>query len=178
MRKSSGFTLIEMAIVLVVVAFLLGAVMQGQKMLYNARIQRIVSDLEDYRQAFLLYYDRHGMYPGDENDLNFPGGDTLNGDHDGLIDDPAEQTNVWDDLANSLGVVRKVSPVRGGTYSFGSRSFFSTASQNFISVTNLPNQMAQSIDSRHDDGVYNTGNIQSSAAYDGSETLITLYWRT
>ncbi|MFH0811498.1 MAG: prepilin-type N-terminal cleavage/methylation domain-containing protein [Pseudomonadota bacterium] len=177
MKKSSGFTLIEMAIVLVVVAFLLGAVVQGQKMFYNARIQRIVSDLKDYSQGFILYYDRYGMYPGDENDTGFPSGDTLNGDHDGVIDS-SEPANVWEDLANALGVVQKTSPIRGGTYTFGSRSFFGTASQNFISVNNLPNQMAQSIDSRHDDGVYDTGNIQSSVAYDGSETLITLYWRT
>jgi prepilin-type N-terminal cleavage/methylation domain-containing protein len=176
MRSQGGFTLIELSIVLVVIAFLMGAVMQGQKMLYNARMQRIVSDMDGYRQAFLLYYDRYGMYPGDENDPNFPAGDTLNGNHTGLID-PAEVANVWDDLATAMGVVRKASPVRGGTYNFGSRSFFGTGSQNCISVTNLPNKVAQSIDARHDDGVYNTGNIQSSASYDGSETLITLYWR-
>jgi prepilin-type N-terminal cleavage/methylation domain-containing protein len=176
MRRQGGFTLLELAVVLVVVAFLMAAVMQGQKMLHNARVHKIVSDMDSYRQAFILYYDRYGMYPGDENDPGFPTGDTYNGNHNGLID-PAEAANVWEDLANALGIVRKTSPVRGGIYNFGSRSFFGTGSQNYISVTNLLNKMAQSIDATNDDGVYNTGNIQSGAAYDGSEALITLFWR-
>jgi prepilin-type N-terminal cleavage/methylation domain-containing protein len=175
MRDTRGFSLIEMAVVLVVVGLLMGAIIQGQKIWYNARMQRIVSDMQNYTQAFLLYCDRYGMYPGDENDTGFPTGDTANGDHDGLID-AGEATNVWEDMANAMGVVRKSSPIRGGTYVFGYRAF-GGVNRNYISVTNIPNNLAQSIDSRHDDGVSNTGNIQAGAAYDGSETLITLYWR-
>ena len=64
----------------------------------------------------------------------------------------------------------------GGTYVFGYMAF-GGVNRNYISVTNIPNNLAQSIDSQHDDGVSNTGNIQASAPYDGTETLITLYWR-
>ena len=177
MREQRGFTLIELAIVLVVMGLLIGAVMQGQKMYYNARLQRIVSDMQDYSKAFVMYYEQQGMYPGDENDTNFPTGDTANGDHDGLIDTSAEATNAWQDLTNAMGVVRKPSPVRGGLYIFGNMSFYGSANQNYISVTNIFNKMAQSIDARHDDGTYNSGNVQASAAYDGSDTLITLYLR-
>ena len=178
MRKQRGFTLIEMAIVLVVVGFLIGAVMQGQKMYYNARIQRIASDMQDYSKAFVIYYEQQGMYPGDEDDPSFPTGDGNNGNHNGLVDG-TEATGgwAWDDLILALGVVRKSSPVRGGVYGFASRSFFGAGSQNHISVTNIFNRMAQSIDARHDDGTYNSGNIRASAAYDGSDTLITLDWR-
>ena len=176
MKGQAGFSLLELTVVLVIIGFIVGAVMQGQHILYNARMQRIVSDLEDYGEAFVLYYDRYGMYPGDENDPNFPSGDTMDGNHNGLID-PAEATNSWEDLADSMGLVRHNSPVRGGAYTFGFRNFFGTANQNYIAVGNILNQMAEAIDSRHDDGVYNTGNIHSSAAYDGSETLITLYRR-
>jgi len=177
-KQQQGFSLIELALVLVIIGVLFAAVMQGQKMLYNARMQRIVSDMRDYAQVFLLYYDRYGMYPGDENDSNFPSGDTYDpptANHNGLID-AAEATDVWADLQNALGVVRKASPVRGGTYVFGSMSF-GGVTQNYISVTSIPNILAQAIDARHDDGVSTTGNIQASAAYNGSETLITLYWR-
>jgi prepilin-type N-terminal cleavage/methylation domain-containing protein len=175
-RSERGVTLIEMAIVLVVIGFIIGAVIQGQKILYNARLQRIVSDMSDYSHAFLIYFERYGMYPGDENDTNFPSGDTYNGNHNGLVEAGSEADNCWEDLSNALGVVRKQSPVRGGQYSFGSMAFGSIT-RNFISVGNIPNMMAQAIDARHDDGVYNTGNIQASAPYDGTDTLITLYWR-
>ena len=176
-RGRGGFSLIELTIVLVIVGFLIGAVIQGQRMFYNARLQRIVSDMRDYAQAFLTYYDQQGMYPGDENDTNFPSGDTYNGNHNGLIDSSAEATNAWEDLSNALGVVRKTSPVRGGIYSFGNLNFYGSGNQNFISVDNLPNRMAQSIDARHDDGVYNSGNIRSDDAYTGTDNLTTLYWR-
>lgn len=176
MRSEKGVTLIEMAIVLVVIGFIIGAVIQGQKILYNARLQRIVSDMGDYSHAFLIYYERFGMYPGDENDTTFPPGDTYNGNHNGLVEAGSEADNAWEDLANALGVVRKQSPVLGGQYSFGSMSFGSIT-RNFISVGKIPNKMAQAIDARHDDGIYNTGNIQSSDPYDGTDKLTTLFWR-
>ncbi len=175
-RPDNGFSLIEVAIVLVVIGFLIAAVTKGQAILYNARVHRVASDMKEYAHAFLLYYDRYGMYPGDENDPSFPAGDTFNGNHNGLIDTADEQANAWQDLSNALGVVRRTSPVRGGTYGFGSRGFgFGT--RNHVSVTQLPNVMAQAIDLKFDDGLYDRGNIQCSASYDGSDTLVTLYWR-
>jgi prepilin-type N-terminal cleavage/methylation domain-containing protein len=176
MRAHQGFSLIELAIVLVVAGFLLGAVLQGQSILYNARLQRIASEMRQYAQSFLLYYDRYGMYPGDENDPAFPPGDSFDGNHNGLVDTAQEAANVWEDLATALSVVRKSSPVRGGLYQFGTQNF-GLGSNNCIGVTNLPNRMAQAIDARHDDGVWNTGNIRSNSAYDGSDNLVTLYWR-
>lgn len=176
MRRQAGFSLLELAIVLVVIGLLMGAILQGQNVLYNAKIQRIASEMRDYAHAFLLYYDRYGMYPGDEDDPSFPPGDTWEGNHNGLVDTAQEAANVWQDLASALGVVRKSSPVRGGQYRFGARDFGSGA-RNYISVTNLPNRMAEAIDARHDDGVWNTGNIQSDASYDGSDDLVNLYWR-
>lgn len=175
MKPQGGFSLIELAIVLVVVGFLLGAVIQGPSVIYNARLERIASDIRDYGRAFLLYYDRYGMYPGDENDRSFPPGDSLNGDHDGLVDSQEAQ-NVWQDLANSLGTVRKTSPVRGGRYEFGYMDF-GTGYRNYISVTNIPNKMAQSLDAKYDEGNALSGNIRASAPYDGGENLVTLYWR-
>ncbi|MDL1970466.1 MAG: hypothetical protein LWW94_05760 [Candidatus Desulfofervidaceae bacterium] len=173
--RREGFTMLELALVLVIMGFIIIGITQGQKLYYNAKINRIISDMKDYRHYFLLYYDTYGMYPGDEDDPNFPSGDTLNGNHNGLID-TAEANNVWEDLFHALGAVRKNSAVRGGQYIFGNRDF-GFGIRNYIGVTNIINNMAQAIDKKYDDGVYNTGNIQAKTNYTNPEALNTLYWR-
>ncbi len=175
MRRHKGFSLLELAIVLVVIGFLLGAIFQGQSMIYNARLQKIAQDMRQYAQALVLYYDRYGMYPGDENDPAFPPGDSFEGDHNGLVDTAQESSNAWQDMASALGVVQRGSPVRGGVYQFGTMDFGS-GTRNYVSVSNLPNRMAEAIDARHDDGLWNAGNIRCSSSYDGSDILVTLYW--
>ena len=172
MINKEGFSLLELAIVLVIIGVIMGAIMQGQKIYYNAKINRVISDLKNYKQFFLTYYDSYLMYPGDENDPNFPSGDTFNGNHNGLID-TNEAENVWEDLYHAMDVVRRNSPFGGKLYIFGNRDF-GYGRRNFISVE-VPNKVAQVIDNKIDDGSYNTGNVLSSASYDGSETYITLW---
>ncbi len=177
MEREKGFSLIELAIVLVIIGFLMAAVLQGQKVYWNARMNRIVQDMKDYRQYFLIYYQTWGMYPGDEDDPNFPAGDSYEGNHNGTIEiDSPEAENVWEDLNHSMDVVRKNSPVRGGVYEFGSMDF-GFGVRNYISVTNIYNRMAEAIDARHDDGIWDSGNIRSRDPYSGGDDLTVLYWR-
>nr|MBP7322170.1 hypothetical protein [Deltaproteobacteria bacterium] len=64
-----------------------------------------------------------------------------------------------------------------GVFSFGQGASAQFPNNNHIQATRVPLWVAQSLDTKLDDVVGNTGNIHSSAAYDGSETLITGYWR-
>lgn len=86
--KQKGFTLVEIAIVLVIVGLLIGGVLKGQEMITNAKIKRIESDNTGLGAAIFSYQDRYLALPGD--DLNastrFDGYlATNNGDGDGSI---------------------------------------------------------------------------------------------
>jgi prepilin-type N-terminal cleavage/methylation domain-containing protein len=64
--RQSGFTLVEIAIVLVIIGLLLGGVLKGQELINNARIKGIVNDLNSLSAATNSYLDRYHALPGDE----------------------------------------------------------------------------------------------------------------
>src|SRR5580658_4568769 len=67
-RKQSGFTLVEIAIVLVIIGLLLGGILKGQEMINQAKIKNVVSDFNGIASALYGYSDRYRQLPGD--DLN------------------------------------------------------------------------------------------------------------
>ncbi|MES2934246.1 MAG: prepilin-type N-terminal cleavage/methylation domain-containing protein [Pseudomonadota bacterium] len=64
--KQSGFTLVEIAIVLVIIGLLLGGVLKGQEMIESARIKAVVTDMNGISAAYNTYFDRYRAIPGDE----------------------------------------------------------------------------------------------------------------
>lgn len=62
-----GFTLVEIAIVMVIIGLLLGGALKGQEMIKNARIKRMYSDIEQYRAALYTFQDIYRGLPGDLN---------------------------------------------------------------------------------------------------------------
>ena len=65
MRKQSGFTLIEIAIVLVIIGLLLGGVLKGQELITSARVRNIVSQQDGVKAAYFGFLDRYRALPGD-----------------------------------------------------------------------------------------------------------------
>jgi prepilin-type N-terminal cleavage/methylation domain-containing protein len=66
-RKERGFTLIEIAIVLVIIGLLLGGVLQGQQLIENSRVKSATNDFNGIAAATFSYQDRYGRLPGDDN---------------------------------------------------------------------------------------------------------------
>ncbi|MGE4299411.1 MAG: prepilin-type N-terminal cleavage/methylation domain-containing protein [Desulfovibrionaceae bacterium] len=58
----AGFTLIEMAIVLIIIGLVIGAVLKGQDLISNARGKRFASYMRSYEVAEWTYYDRFGTF--------------------------------------------------------------------------------------------------------------------
>lgn len=65
-RAQRGFTLVEIAIVLVIIGLLLGGVLKGQEMIENGRIKSVVGDMNGISAAYNSYLDRYHAIPGDE----------------------------------------------------------------------------------------------------------------
>ena len=65
-RAQKGFTLVEIAIVLVIIGLLLGGILKGQEMITQAKIKNVVADFSGISAAYYGYQDRYRAIPGDD----------------------------------------------------------------------------------------------------------------
>jgi prepilin-type N-terminal cleavage/methylation domain-containing protein len=65
-KQQSGFTLIELAIVLVIIGLLLGGVLKGQELINSAKAKSIASDLRNIQVFIYGYQDKFRAIPGDD----------------------------------------------------------------------------------------------------------------
>ena len=68
--RQGGFTLVELAIVLVIIGLLLGGILKGQEMIVQARIKNIIADFSGISAAYHGYQDRYRAVPGDDANAN------------------------------------------------------------------------------------------------------------
>ena len=64
--KAQGFTLVEIAIVLVIIGLLLGGILKGQEMITQAKIKNVIADFSGISAAYHGYVDRYKKIPGDD----------------------------------------------------------------------------------------------------------------
>ena len=67
-NTQSGFTLVEVAIVLVIIGLLVGGILKGQEMIKNAKVKNFTKQADELRAAVNTYRDRYRIFPGDDND--------------------------------------------------------------------------------------------------------------
>ena len=92
-RNQQGFTLIEIAIVLVIIGLLLGGILKGQELITSARVRSLISQQDGIKAAFYGFQDRYRALPGDyasasTNILMTTTGANADGNGNGRVDVP------------------------------------------------------------------------------------------
>lgn len=64
-QSERGFTLVELAIVMIIIGLLIGGILKGQELINNARVTSAVSQLKGIEAAINTFRDKYASVPGD-----------------------------------------------------------------------------------------------------------------
>lgn len=84
----AGWTLVEMAIVLVVIGLALWGILKGEEMMTQGRSKAVINEVHGISAAYLAYRDRYRAIPGDDLMAGGPNGRwtaSVSGNGDGII---------------------------------------------------------------------------------------------
>jgi prepilin-type N-terminal cleavage/methylation domain-containing protein len=65
-KQQSGFTLVEIAIVLVIIGLLLGGILKGQELINSAKVKNLANDFRIIPTYMYGYQDKFKAIPGDD----------------------------------------------------------------------------------------------------------------
>jgi len=183
-KAESGFTLVEIAIVLVIIGLLLGGILKGQEMITQAKIKNLINDFNGVTVAVTSYQDRYRALPGDDpnadtrwtvqapakGDGNGTIGGLYNADSTtptaesrlfwqhlriaGFVPGLTTGTNAGNQPTNAAGGMIGVESGVVGTNGMGFTSLI-------ICFSNLPEKVASAIDGQMDDSSPNTGQVRA-----------------
>ena len=186
-RMQKGFTLVEIAIVLVIIGLLLGGILKGQEMITQAKIKNVMSDFSGISAAYHGYQDRYRAIPGDDPGADArwtlgiaapTAGQTFG---DGIVGGAYASTTAndesrlfWLDLRSSgfvsgtgqnqpfnalTGIlgVQTGDAAGGPTLVTGGNGFVGL----IICSANLPDKIAIAVDTQMDDGASTTGSVRA-----------------
>jgi prepilin-type N-terminal cleavage/methylation domain-containing protein len=126
MRKQSGFTLIELAIVLVIIGLLLGGVLRGQSLIDSAKVKNMAADFRNAQVYVYGYQDKYHAIPGDDSkaagNVGVAAAEIGNGD--GKIDGSWISTETDDESLRFWLHIRKAGLATGSTTLAANTSFW------------------------------------------------------
>lgn len=67
MRNNKGFTLVELAVVLVIIGIILGAVIKGNDLIESAKVKGVIQAPSKWEVPIMTFYDKKGYFPGDSD---------------------------------------------------------------------------------------------------------------
>lgn len=65
LQKQTGFTLVELAIVMIIIGLLIGGVLKGQQLIQNAKTAATITQIKGYMAAYNAFLDAYASAPGD-----------------------------------------------------------------------------------------------------------------
>ena len=191
-NQQSGFTLVEIAIVLVIIGLLLGGVLKGQELITQAKIKNVANDITGMTSAVYGYQDRYKRFPGDDNGAaarwtkpqavdgngNAQVGDAVTSvlGCAGETDGKTENCLFWQHLrlAGFIGgdAATVLSPQNavGGVLQVQNGAL--GLSGLVICSTNLPGKVAAAVDAQFDDGKPGTGQVRGTNAPEALGTAL------
>lgn len=194
-KTQAGFSLIELAVVLIIMGLLIGGILKGRELIESARLKRAVSQLNEYRLAATTFIDKYDALPGDFNKASTLIHPSLrNGNGNAIVDGAglasgSEALAFWSHLAGA-GLIGSPGPLTAQHQGdFGAGAPESSLGGGFTVETNphglsglwfimgkkngdhgdgalLTPAQAMSLDKKMDNGYPTSGKVR---AFDGSD---------
>ena len=185
--RQTGFTLVEIAIVLVIIGLLLGGILKGQEMITQAKIKNVIADFSGVSAAYHGYQDRYRAIPGDDPNAATrwavaPAATSGNGN--GVVAGAynsataTDESRLWWDHLRRAGFIsgnntaQPFNALSGfigvqtgdAAASTGPTMLNATGGTGFVGLimcsANLPDKIAIAVDTQMDDGASNLGTVR------------------
>jgi prepilin-type N-terminal cleavage/methylation domain-containing protein len=193
--KQAGFTLVEIAIVLVIIGLLLGGILKGQEMIIQAKIKNGIQDFSGVSAAYYGYQDRYRAIPGDDAGATRWATPTVavagNGDRilTGKYNTATatDESALWWDHLRRSGFVTGGAGVTQPTNAFNGMLGVQTGdgpasgtapvavlggfTNLILCSSNLPDKVAIALDVQMDDGNPGAGAVRSNPQAGGSPVI-------
>jgi prepilin-type N-terminal cleavage/methylation domain-containing protein len=195
-KRQNGFTLIEIAIVLVIIGLLLGGVLKGQELITGARVRNIIQQQDGVKAAYFGFLDRYRALPGDYSqaaatisNISTAACNGGNGNGDGTITTTSnENILAWEHLSKSGFIngsytcAASASATSAPSNPYGQylnliydASYAGTAQtrHNLKTGGSIPSDILAEIDRKVDDGVAGTGSFRGMPSGTGVDSPVT-----
>ncbi|MFZ4538854.1 prepilin-type N-terminal cleavage/methylation domain-containing protein [Propionivibrio sp.] len=194
-RQQSGFTLVEIAIVLVIIGLLLGGVLKGQELINSAKAKNLANDFRTVPIFIYGYQDKFKRLPGDDDSPNasrFP--DYKKATLAGQTQKNGTIEGIWNSTDVTSENVLFWQHVRGVGLAAGSTDFSDTTKASlpsnaeggkigiqmtppitgmsgtyYLCSENINTKIAQQLDTTVDDGKPDSGTMRAQAKFDDTE---------
>ncbi len=190
MKHQAGFTLVEIAIVMVIIGLLIGGILKGQEIITNAKIGNVEKEFNNVSVAIYNYQDRYRALPGDDTKAMARFG-VKAGDGDWIIDEVFDSTKDDDESRLFWAHLRSAGLITGGTtdqtqpnHPFQGIIGVSTGAATtgtagitglFVGFKGIPGDIAEMLDTRTDDSEPNLGSVHAAEKDAVQTTAATAY---